>query len=58
MRIVAAVIGELANVENSVPKLDWELMEYMKKSIGRDAVDGLMGEGAADIMFKATLNLC
>ena len=58
MRIVAAVIGELAKVEDGVPKLDWEVMEYMKRSVGRDAVDGSLGEGAADIMFKATLNLC
>jgi acetylornithine deacetylase/succinyl-diaminopimelate desuccinylase-like protein len=56
-RIAAALIGELAAVEEIVPKLDPELEEYMRRADIRDAVDQAMGKGAADIMFKATLNI-
>lgn len=56
-RIAAALIGELAAVESIVPKLDRGLEEYMKRQDVRDAVDSAMGDGAADIMLKASLNI-
>lgn len=56
-RIAAALIVELAAVEEIIPKLDPELEEYMKRTDVRAAVDQAMGKGAADIMLKATLNI-
>lgn len=56
-RIAAALIGELAAVEEIIPSLDPELEEYMKRADVRDAIDQAMGKGAADYVLKATLNI-
>jgi succinyl-diaminopimelate desuccinylase len=57
VRIAAALIVELAKVEDIVPNLDPELEEYMKREDVRDAIDEAMGKGAADIVLKPTLNI-
>ncbi|KAE9379768.1 putative peptidase [Stipitochalara longipes BDJ] len=56
-RIAAALIGELAKIEEIVPNLDPGLEEYMKKEDVRDAIDEAMGKGAADIVLTPTLNI-
>lgn len=56
-RIAAQLVRELAAVERIEPKLDRGLEEYMKREDARDAIDAAMGNGAADIMLKATLNI-
>ena len=56
-RIAAQLIENLAAVESIEPNLDQALEEYMKRIDVRDAVDAAMGEGAADIMLKPTLNI-
>jgi acetylornithine deacetylase/succinyl-diaminopimelate desuccinylase-like protein len=54
---IAALISELAIVEEIVPLINQGLDEYLKRGEVRGAVDEAMGEGAADIMLKATLNV-
>lgn len=56
-RIAAALIGELARIESIIPDLDPELEEYMKRADVKNAIDGAMGKGAADIVLKPTLNI-
>jgi len=56
-RIAAALIGDLAKIENIVPNLDPELVDYMKRQDVRDAIDESMGKGAAAIVLKPTLNI-
>ncbi|KAN0114409.1 putative peptidase [Hyaloscypha variabilis] len=56
-RIAAALIGNLAKIEDIVPNLDPDLEEYMKRKDVRDAIDETMGKGAADIVLRPTLNI-
>jgi succinyl-diaminopimelate desuccinylase len=56
-RIAARLIGELAIIEEIVPDLDPGLVEYLRRGDVRSAIDGAMGDGAADIVLKATLNI-
>lgn len=56
-RIAAALIGELAVVEEIVPDLDPALKAYLARKEVRAAIDECMGEGAADIAMKCTLNI-
>lgn len=56
-RAAARLIGELGAVEEMVPRIDEGLQRYMGREDVRAAVDAAMGEGAADIMLKATLNI-
>jgi len=51
------LIGELAKVEEMVPSLDVGLGEYMKRGDVRAAIDEAIGEGAAGIVLKPTLNI-
>ena len=57
VRIAARLINDLAEVERISPKSDPRLVAYMRRKEVRDTVDDAMGEGAADIMFKCTLNI-
>ncbi|KUJ21472.1 acetylornithine deacetylase/succinyldiaminopimelate desuccinylase-like deacylase [Mollisia scopiformis] len=56
-RIAAALINELAIIEQIVPDLEPTLKEYMKRKDVRDAIDASMGAGAADITLVPTLNI-
>jgi len=56
-RIAAALIGDLAKIEDIVPNLDPKLVDYMKREDVRAAIEEAMGKGAADIILKPTLNI-
>lgn len=56
-RIAAALINELAIIEDIVPDLEPTLEEYMKRADVRTAIDESMGTGAADIALVPTLNI-
>ncbi|KAI3391316.1 hypothetical protein diail_7604 [Diaporthe ilicicola] len=56
-RIAAELISDLAVVEAIVPDLDSGLREYLEREDVREAIDDCMGEGAADIAMKCTLNI-
>jgi acetylornithine deacetylase/succinyl-diaminopimelate desuccinylase-like protein len=56
-KIAATLIEDLAVVEEIVPKLEPELDEYLRRGDVRGAINGAMGEGAADIVIKPTLNI-
>jgi succinyl-diaminopimelate desuccinylase len=51
------LISELAKVEEIVPNLDVGLGEYMKRGDVSAAIDEAIGEGAAGIVLKPTLNI-
>jgi succinyl-diaminopimelate desuccinylase len=55
--IAAALIEELAVVEDIVPDLDEGLVEYLQQEEVRAAVDEAMGKGAVEYIFKCTLNV-
>ncbi|TVY37301.1 Succinyl-diaminopimelate desuccinylase [Lachnellula subtilissima] len=56
-RIAARLINELLALEDIVPKLPTGLEEYMARPEVRRAVDEAMGDGAADIVLKPTVNI-
>ncbi|RDW89546.1 hypothetical protein BP6252_01578 [Coleophoma cylindrospora] len=57
-RLAAKLIGELVEaVESIAPNLSPELERHLRDPVVRKAVDEAMGEGAADISLKATLNV-
>lgn len=56
-RIAARLINELLAVEDIVPKLPPGLEEYMARPEVKRAVDEAMGDGAADIISKPTVNI-
>lgn len=56
-RIAAQLISDLAVVEAIVPELDPDLKAYLEREDVRDAIDKAMGDGAADIAMKCTLNI-
>jgi succinyl-diaminopimelate desuccinylase len=56
-RLAAALITRLAAVEDIVPDLPRDLVAYLARPDVRDAIDVAMGEGAANIVAKPTLNI-
>lgn len=56
-RTAARLIGDLAAVEDMVPDLDPGLRAYLGRADVRRAIDESMGEGAAELATKCTLNI-
>lgn len=56
-RVAAALINDLAAIEDIVPDLEPTLKEYMERADVRQAMDDAMGPGAADIALVPTLNI-
>lgn len=56
-RIAAQLISALAVVETIVPELDPELKKYLAREDVRETINKCMGQGAADIATKCTLNI-
>lgn len=56
-RIMARLIAALKSVEDLQPNIDPTLREHMQRKEVRDALDEVMGKGAADIVMKPTLNI-
>jgi succinyl-diaminopimelate desuccinylase len=56
-RVAARLITDLAAVEAIVPELEPGLEEYLGRQDVRAAIDESMGQGAADIAMKCTLNI-
>ncbi|KCV57104.1 M20 family metallopeptidase [Bordetella bronchiseptica] len=56
-RIAAALIGRLAEVEAIEPSLPAALKAHLQREDVRHALDVAMGEGAADVVTRTTLNV-
>ncbi|ROV90644.1 hypothetical protein VMCG_10038 [Cytospora schulzeri] len=56
-RIAARLINDLAVVEDIVPDVEPRLKDYLQRKDVRRVIDECMGEGAAEIAMKCTLNI-
>ncbi|KAH0533530.1 hypothetical protein FGG08_007690, partial [Glutinoglossum americanum] len=56
-RLAAALIARLAVVETMTPNLPPDLAAHMARADVRSALDAAMGQGAADIATRPTLNI-